>query len=159
MDVALRRVAVSLPKTQLLVYLRADVRRALDGAAELIPRYHASLTDEARRIVDSDSTRSFEIGLIGRRVVEFVVDDLLSKPKTSPDLAKKIDDLAEIGVAPWIRGYMHTLRILGNESAHEKSSDGRVPPNVSEQDLPVSLFCLQRVIEFWRQYRRASNAL
>src|SRR5262249_55177886 len=94
-----------------------------------------------------------EIGVIGRRVVEFVADDILSHKTPSLDLLKKIDDLGGLGIAQWIRGYMHTLRILGNESVHERPSDGRIPAHVEIEDLPVSLFCLQRVVDFWREYR------
>ena len=153
MDTTLRRASVTLPKTQLLSSLRFDVKKAFDNAAGLVPKGHLSLFDEARRLIDSETTRSFEIGVVGRRVVEFVVDDILSRKQPSTDLIKKIDDLGELGVAQWIRGYMHTLRILGNESVHEKTSDGRVPAHVKIEDLPVSLFCLQRVVDFWHEYR------
>jgi len=73
------------------------------------------------------------------------------------DLVKKIDDLGDRGIAPWIRGYMHTLRILGNESVHEKTSDGRIPAHLNQDDLALCLFCLQRVVEFWRDYRSTRN--
>jgi hypothetical protein len=110
-------------------------------------------------LVDSDSTRSVEIGVIGRRVVEFVADDILAHKRPSVDLAKKIDELGDRGIAPWIRGYMHTLRILGNESVHEKTSDGRIPAHVNQDDLALCLFCLQRVVEFWKAFKTpAANA-
>jgi hypothetical protein len=153
MDLTLRRASITLPKTELLKSLRADLKKGLDNAADLVSMGHAALFDEARRLVDSETTRSVEIGLIGRRLVEFVVDDILSYKKPSIDLVKKIDALDERKIAPWIRGYMHTLRILGNESVHEKTSDGRIPAHVNQDDLALCLFCLQRVVEFWKAYR------
>ena len=153
MDKTLRRAAVTLPHTELLLNLRADLRRALDHAAELVPDGYKALFDEARRVFDSESTRSSEIGVIARSLAELVVDDLLARKKVSNDLLKKIDDLAELGIAPWMRGYIHTLRILGNESAHAKSSDGRLPAHIGQEDLTISLFCLERVLDFWRQYK------
>jgi hypothetical protein len=153
MDRALRRTAVTLPHTEVLMNLRADLRRALDHSIGLVADGYKGLFDEARRIFDSGSKRSSEIGVIARSLVEFVVDDLLSRKRPSNDLLKKIDDLAQLGIAPWMRGYMHTLRILGNESAHAKSSDGRLPAHLTQEDLTISLFCLQRVLDFWRQHK------
>ncbi len=153
MDRTLRRSAVTLPHTEVLLNLRADLRRVLDHAAELVGDGFKALFDDARRVFDSDSSRSSEIGVVARALVEFVVDDLLSRRRVSNDLLKKIDDLSDLGVAPWMRGYMHTLRILGNESAHAKSADGRVPAHLAQEDLTISLFCLQRVIDFWRQQK------
>jgi hypothetical protein len=89
--------------------------------------------------------------MLGRRLVEFVVDNLLHKPNTSPDLIKKIDDTAALGVAPWIRSYMHMLRLLGNEAVHEKSTEGRKPPYVEQEDLVICLFCIQRLLGFWTE--------
>jgi hypothetical protein len=93
------------------------------------------------------------VGILGRRLAEFVADDLLKRPTTSPDLTRKIEQLAEKKVANWIRSYMHTLRLLGNESAHEKPSDDRYPPFVSAEDLALCLFCAQRVLSFWCQLK------
>jgi len=153
MDRTLRRAAVTLPHTEVLLNLRADLRRGLDCAVELVADGYRGLFDDARRVFDSESTRSSEIGVIARSLVEFVVDDLLSRKRVSNDLLKKIDDLSELGIAPWMRGYMHTLRILGNESAHAKSADGRIPSHLAQEDLTISLFCLQRVIDFWREQK------
>src|SRR5262249_19365459 len=52
-----------------------------------------------------------------RRLVEFVVDDLLRRPKTSPDLDRKIEETAARGVAPWIRSYMICCVFLGMRRA------------------------------------------
>jgi hypothetical protein len=153
MDAALRRVHVTLPKTELIQSLRADILRALDHTLELFRPAHEALPTELSRILSQVEPRSFEVGLLGRRLAEFITDDLLARPKTSPDLAKKIEQLAEKGVAPWIRGYLHTLRTFGNESAHEKAATGRVPEALSEDDLAVCLFCIRRILAFWTDNR------
>jgi hypothetical protein len=79
MDRTLRRAAVTLPHTEVLLNLRADLRRALDHAAELVADGYKGLFDEARRVFDSESTSSSEIGVIARSLAEFVVDDLLGR--------------------------------------------------------------------------------
>jgi len=158
MNQVLDRSSVTVPKGQLMVNLRGDICRRIDYALKAVPTTHKRLFEEMRRIVGDDGTQSFEIGMIARRLVEFVVDDLLRRVKTSPDLARKIDDLAHIGIASWIRGYMHTLRILGNESAHEKGAEGRLPPYVDEEDLAICLFCFQRILGFWMTLEKKAEA-
>ena len=61
------------------------------------------------------------------------------------DLASGIEMLAGTGVASWIRFYLHVLRVLGNESAHERDWPGQPPTHVEAQDVAIGLFCLQRV--------------
>lgn len=149
---ALGRVSVKLPKDQLLNSLRQDVLTGLGRISKNVPISHSHLLDELRQKLRSDNIRSFEMGILGRRLAEFVADSLLGKTKTSPDLTKKIDDLAQLRVAPWIRGYMHTLRVLGNESAHEKSSEGRIPRTLGDADVALCLFCIQRITAFFEEY-------
>lgn len=150
---ALGRISVKLPKGQLLDSLRQDVLSALARTASHVPPSHRHLLDELLKKLSSDNIRSFEMGILGRRVAEFVTDSLLQKGKTSPDLLKKIDSLSELKVAPWIQGYLHTLRILGNESAHEKSSEGRIPGTLGDADVALCLFCIQRVTVFFQEYK------
>lgn len=152
MDSSLGRVRVILPNTQLVESLRADVLTGLSRVDHLIPPAHQQLVAELRRILRYDQAAAFEVGILGRRVAEFVVDALLHQKKTSPDLAKKIEDLGALGVAPWIKSYLHTLRMLGNESAHEKSSEKRIPKAMTSEDLAVCLFCIQRVVTFLGEY-------
>jgi len=158
MNHLLGRPKITLPKGQLMINLRADICTTIDHALPSVPEGHKFLFLELRRIVGDDGTQSFEVGMLARRLVEFVVDDLLERPKTSPDLAKKIDDLAHRAIASWIRGYMHMLRLLGNESAHEKGTEGRKPTYVSEEDLAICLFCVQRILGFWMEFGRKSSA-
>ncbi|MDP6946974.1 MAG: hypothetical protein QF464_22685, partial [Myxococcota bacterium] len=57
-------------------------------------------------------------------------------------------------VSPWIRSYMHTLRIFGNEGAHHKDDDERFPRALTEKDLALCLFCVLRVLSFWVEFRQ-----
>jgi hypothetical protein len=67
--------------------------------------------------------------------------------------AAGIDGLAAVGVGPWIRGYMHTLRLLWNEAALERATCGRFPPHVAQEDLALALFYIFRLLSFWLKYR------
>lgn len=101
-----------------------------------------------RRLLSLDEVRSFEVGILARRFVESMVNFILPSNKPVHNLAKGIDLTAQYKIAPWIRSYMHTLRLIGNESAHEKSTEGRRPPFVGEDDLVLTLFCIQRLLIF-----------
>jgi hypothetical protein len=151
MNNLLGRSKVTLPKSQLIGSLKTEIVTSLDSAAHFSPTAQSRLFDDMRRILGGETARSFEVGLLGRRLAEFVADDLLGGSKI--DLVMKIKNLGPLGVAPWIRGYMDTLRLLGNESAHEQSGHKRVPSYVSEEDLAVCLFCIQRILSFWLDHR------
>jgi hypothetical protein len=153
MNGLLGRSNIRLPKGSLILNLRADILAAISKTHHLVPSGHRTLIDEMRRVLNIDDARSFEIGILGRRLVEFVVDDLLNKKKSSPNLDMKIDELSNRGVAGWIRSYMHVLRMLGNESAHEKDNSGKRPAFASEDDLVISLFCVLRVWNFWASWK------
>jgi O-acetyl-ADP-ribose deacetylase (regulator of RNase III) len=158
MNDALGRVKVVMPKGALSEQLRKEIGEKVEAAAALAgPKGHEVFSD-LRRLIGSGQSRSFEIGIVSRRLVEFVADDLLRKSKKGFDLYRKIDSLSERGVADWVRSYMHVLRILGNESAHEKDRGDRVPANIEEDDLTLCFFCLQRVLDFWVTLNGASDA-
>ena len=86
--------------------------------------------------------------MIARRLVEFIIDDLLGSAAYGEHLAVRIRNLRDKGIASWIQSYMHTLRLFGNESAHEKSNVGQRPPNIGEDDLAICLLCVQRMLNF-----------
>lgn len=154
MDDALARVRVSLPRGQVADAIRAEIAQAVEIANAVVPDGHRRVLSDFARLVGSPEARSFEIGLVARRLVEAVVADVFGKAPKGFDLVKNIDSLAERHVADWIRSYMHVLRVLGNESAHERQIDARHPPTVTDADLSVVLLCAKRVIEFWIDHRR-----
>lgn len=157
MNDALGRVKVVLPRGKRVEGLREEILKTIERAFIVAgPKGH-DLFGDLRRFVSSDQSRSFELGIISRRLVEFIVDDL-SPRSTKFELWKKIDALSEHHIADWIRSYMHVLRVLGNESAHEKDREKRVPKNINEADMELCLFCLQRLVDFWLSVKATSSA-
>ncbi|WP_161794818.1 DUF4145 domain-containing protein [Desulfonatronum thioautotrophicum] len=78
----------------------------------------------------------------------------------SGQLATRIRDLETKGiVAPWLCGYMHVLRHLGNEAAHENvHGASRVPSVVAPADLIAGLFCVQRqLLDSWEDLKHHAN--
>lgn len=155
MNETLRRVHVVLPRGQLIESLKADVLTVLERVSLELPSANLQLIKELRRILRQDPVQSFELGLLGRRVAELVTDALLLNPGNYPDLRRRINQLVNLGIAPWIGQYLHTLRTLGNELAHERISQPRYPEAVREEDMALCLFCMQRVLAFLDEYHAA----
>ena len=96
------------------------------------------------------------MGILSRRLVEYIVEEVLESDKPIQELARSINKTANIGVASWIRSYMHTLRIIGNEFAHEKATEARRPQHMDENDLVIALFCAHRLLDFWLKWKEES---
>ncbi len=115
---------------------------------------------DLKRLLEWPDARSFELGIAGRKLAEAIcVRQLtLPRPKGRGDLLSMIEALAELHVAEWIRSYLHTMRVFGNHSAHEKHSDDRVPRDLEEPDLVIWLHCLRRLLDFWEETPRRADA-
>lgn len=157
MNQALGRVKVVVPRGELYEHTRKQILGSIDDASRIAGGSTLLFVD-ARRVFSSDQIRSFEMGITARRLVEFIVSDLLKKG-VGADLCGKIEALSDLGIAEWLRSYMHTLRVFGNESAHEKQKLNRRPPVISEADMGLCLLCLQQVLGFWLDLKRGAPRL
>lgn len=148
MDEVLGRARAFTPLSELLESLRKDIENKLLQHAGLFDDAHLSLRDEWLRALASGRTRSIELGILSRRLLELLVSRI--EPSGSGPLFNRIDALQKSGVAPWIRGYMHVLRQLGNEAAHEASGQSNWRPQSPEPvDAGLCLSCVNRLLEFW----------
>ena len=153
---SLGRNELKFPRNEVMESLRNEILTLASQAA----RNHSDteLFSEIAKVFRRKDLRSFEAGVLARRLVEYVVDDIIGKNGPSPplpgiDLYKKIENLHNRKVSMWMSSYMHLLRIFGNESAHERD-DGRLPSELTENDFIISLFCLNRVLRFWLDTER-----
>jgi O-acetyl-ADP-ribose deacetylase (regulator of RNase III) len=152
LNALLGRPSVGLPKGHLITGLRREICERLDTLIAGKPPASTNLFRDMRRVLVQDDVRSFEIGMLARRLVELIVDNQLGPAALDDYLAARIRRLREKNVASWILSYMHTLRFFGNEAAHEKNAQGQRPPFVNEEDVAVCLFCMQRLLDFWSEY-------
>jgi hypothetical protein len=157
MNKSLGRVKLVLPKGELIANIRSEILKTVDRAERdaLLP--DSRLLSEVRRIVASENSRSFELGILGRKVTEVVVDDIV-KESGSIDLYKKIEQTAQLGIAPWVCSYLHVLRVFGNESAHERDRGSRTPVAIDESDLALCFFCLSQTLSFYLGWREGQKA-
>lgn len=156
MDTVLDRVAV-MPKGELVKGLRDDIAQNLDRATEIGDAAAKRIFGDIRRLVLAEQSRSFEVGIVARRLVEFIVTDVQPQQRRGADLMNRIERLADLHIADWIRSYMHVLRVFGNESAHEKNRDSRRPATIDPSDMALCLFCIQRLLDFWLDYKRGAK--
>ena len=150
MDRLLKRSHVSIPKTQLIAGVRGDMLRLLTDHAHVLTDEDRRIVTELRIVLQRDDARSFELGVVSRKLAERVTDSLHGGAASKSDnLNTKINALGSRGIAMWIQQYLHVLRVIGNEAAHEKTGDSREPRFVEESDMAIALLCMKSVVEFW----------
>ena len=137
----------SVPKAELIAGLMKEIQALARKLSVLTTGIQQKMADEMYELGKSPAAGT-AIGLVARRLAELVTDDLYNgSPRV--DLHKKIENLAIAGVSPWVITYLHTLRVIGNEVVHIRERESRTPPSLSEEDLAVCLFCIQRIAQFW----------
>lgn len=148
LDDTLGRLRVTLPQETLTAALLADVRSKLTAANSLFSNQGRALRLEWIRLLQQEQIRSVEFGVLARKLVELI---LTKRGVAQQNLYRRIHAYEETRtVAPWICGYMHVLRHLGNESAHENSTQlKRIPSSVGPLDLAAGLYCVERLLDFW----------
>ncbi len=154
MNQALSRVKIVLPKGDFVEKIRKDIKNKLEKANSITNHSNIELFSDVRRIVSSEESRSFELGIAARKIVEFIVEDILGNQKGM--LYQKIQNIQSVSepkIADWIIYYMHILRVLGNESAHEIGNKDRVPVTLSEADLELCLLSIYRLLDFWIDFK------
>jgi Domain of unknown function (DUF4145) len=138
-------------KQELLFSLIKLKRKLLEGNKA---QHDLVTLDELIRKIENNSLRFFELGLLSRRICELLVMDILDVKKLDYPLYKAIDVLQEKRkISSWIISYLHTLRVFGNEAAHEKGNKESYPAQINHHDLINIMFSLNRVVEFWIWYR------
>jgi O-acetyl-ADP-ribose deacetylase (regulator of RNase III) len=149
MNHQLKRSHVSIPRTQLISDVRGDILRLMDDDCTDLSVADQQVMSELRVVLQRDDVRSFELGVIARKLAERITDSLLAGSTNANSLDGRIRALGEKNIAMWIQQYLHVLRVVGNEAAHEKSGERREPPRIQESDVAISLLCMRAVMEFW----------
>lgn len=148
LDTLLGRERITLPRQQLVSALSQDVQRRIQQVDGLFEPGCEELRADWLRLLQQDEVRAVELGVQARKLVELFVQRLGAR---SGVLATRIRDLEKREIlAPWVCAYMHVLRHIGNEAAHENlGGSTRRPLVVSPADLTAGLFCVQRLLDCW----------
>jgi hypothetical protein len=158
MDAVLGRLNALLPPGQLVESVRADLTNTFGEAHSLFEPEAGGVRQDWLVLLQSSEVRASELGVLGRKLVELLVRRI--DPSANGPLHSQIRALENSGlVAPWICGYMHVLRHLGNEAAHAGSVGDRLPPFVEQTDLGLSLLCVERLLRVWVQFAKGGRAV
>jgi Domain of unknown function (DUF4145) len=158
LDAYLGRHRVLLPKTQILATVRQDIAEQLAACRSAFGANQTELHSEWVRLIGQPEIRAIELGILARRLAEFIAVNLGAPP--SQQLHERIRTLEKNEVvAPWVCGYLQLLRHFGNEAAHEQPPTKRHPPFVQEDDLPLALFCVNRLLTVWPAAKANSGHL
>lgn len=139
---------VRLPGRELVPALLKEIEQTCVKLRGTASGLEAKLLEEIRQSV-SQNPSATDIGVIARKMAEFVVDAQLGQ-RQGIDLFQKINNLGSIHVAPWIVTYLHMLRVVGNEVVHIRDVPERKPAGLAEDDMALCLFCVLRVLQFWQ---------
>lgn len=142
MDRFLGRNKVSIPRQDVVDAIRSDIKHKLGACTALFNADGKALHDQWLRLLDSPQVTTQEFGILARKLTEHMVQ-LYGAP--AGNLADRIRHLEKVGaLAPWMCGYMHVLRQLGNEAAHSGQLGSHV---VTGADLVAGLHCVQRLVD------------
>lgn len=150
MDSLLGRAKVYLDRGKLFQAAQGDLLATLNEASAKFGATGLELEKEWRKLLAKKDVRSIELGVLARRLTEFVAAELGAP---AGNLYSRIAWLEKNGAAPWLCGYMHVLRHLGNEAAHDNTAEERQPRLVTSEDLLVALLCVQRMLTCWLQWK------
>ena len=96
---------------------------------------HLQLIQDAEAVLQRNEVRFFEVAIIGRRLAETVTKMFHGGHLPTRILSQNIQKLSSVvggtttlSIPPWLITYLHVLRCLGDESAHEKV-DGSIGRN------------------------------
>jgi hypothetical protein len=157
MNDVLGRVRVVIPSGTAAAEARKQILEKILTVESLYEEHTPEVFHDLRRTVENEQSRSFELGIAARRLVEFIANRILDDQQGRL-FAKleKIRKTSDPRVAEWITIYMHVLRVLGNEAAHESGTQTRIPPALNESDLELCLFCVCRLLDFWLDFEHAA---
>lgn len=144
MNHQLGRPSTTLPVTE----LSKNIQKEICAKIDLIGTVAGDPLDELKGVLSSSKPSALEIALVSRKLLESLVQQMLSSSKSYIDLSRGISSLKEDGVAPWTISYMHLLRVFSNEYAHSNFNRVRKPEALQEEDISVALFVLQRIVDF-----------
>jgi len=107
-----------------------------------------TIMEELRTLFSSTHPSTIEIGVLSRKLAEFVADRVATKERRNLDLYQKINMLSDTKMAPWLIFYLHALRVMGNEVVHIREDHNRQPKSLSEKDIAICLLCIQSTLSF-----------
>ena len=165
MDSALGRTFLadedySTASSELRDRLVEQIQALLHGEKDPCMRH--VLTDLQAAMAQAPVQASIQhIGVLGRLVAEAMAARLCRDLGITPGPTAfgNIEKLQQVpSISKWINSYLHSLRVLGNESVHIAERDQRIPQTLAAGDLVVIFGNMARVLDFYRVWRARRGA-
>ena len=138
------------PKTsQLIEHLRESVRADIDALMMYTSLRERIIIKELKSLFENQQPSTTELGVVARKLAEFIVESIMPKTKTN-DLYQKITGLEQKGIAMWLIYYLHSMRIMGNEVVHLREAVTRAPQSISENDIAICMLCVKSILGFMK---------
>jgi hypothetical protein len=161
MDHVLGRVKLTMAKGKDADRIRRGVSNAIDKATAIDPDIQ-EIASEIRAAIKPDGL-PVQVGNAGRQLSEYILKKILPVPAKQSLFDRiesaiplsgtdQIDNLKSTPAAPWMNGYFHLLRLLGNETSHHEFSN-RIPKSIEDNDVMLILLAIERVLGFWIAWR------
>jgi hypothetical protein len=165
MDDVLGRVKLTIAKGKDADRIRRGISNAIDKATELDHDIQ-EIASEIRAAIKPNGL-PVQVGNAGRQLSEYILKKILPLPAKQSlfdriesaiplSVTDQIDNLKSAPAAPWMNGYFHLLRLLGNETSHHEFSN-RVPKSIEDKDVMLILLAIERVLRFWIAWRTHST--
>lgn len=137
-------------------YYKAIIKELESNLQTIVELQPTEPIVELNRKLVSKNLRTFELGILSRRICEEIVLSILDDKKALLErgLAESITALHRKGIANWMISYFHTIRIFGNYYAHSILKDTVFPSRQHEQDVLVLISSLNRVLIFYLEWNR-----
>jgi hypothetical protein len=148
-DRALGRNTVSAGEDLILRILRDEVIQLTLRVQDTTIR---SEIEDLRQQLGANTMRIAPVVTHGRRIVERICEVLYAEnnKKRPFELWKAIEGLASFNISPWLRTYLHTLRVLGNEGVHVRDDKQTwIPNQLDRDDLVTGLSAIRTVLSYY----------
>ncbi len=147
---ALGRLEINLDSVTFSKNIKKEISRKLKYVHEhLLPGN--LLCIESREVIENNESLYYQIGILGRRMLELIMIDIFSGEQHA--LYTLIIMAKDAGVPDWIVSYMHLIRQFVNTSAHYNSDYLTLKSVFNEKDLMINLLAIDKVLGFWIENR------
>lgn len=100
--------------------------------------------------LDDSRLRLFEICILGRRIIELMLNDLGYLNPNNKELSRAISALTYNPRTPaWVISYLHLIRVSGNHFAHASDTLSPGQKTFDRSDGLLAMMALNRVLDFW----------
>lgn len=143
MNLLLKRSVSVFHKNQIISSVSSNIRQLMNDNPKA---FTSGCYVDLINLLNEHDVNAFTLAITSRKICEHILNTILND-ETSTDLAKKINLLKSTHTPPWMISYFHMLRIFGNAYAHEQHPESNSQMN--EQDIVITLFSVERVIEYY----------